>query len=99
MRWLLAPCPALCPAHPVMPRVGTRCAPLATTAGLGLVALGLQVLGLVALVALGAVPRSRSSCRWAPVQDLSRAVPAARGRAVMGGSEAGRQLLLPGLGI
>lgn len=40
MRWLLAPCSALCPAHPVMPRVGTRCAPLATTAGLGLVALG-----------------------------------------------------------
>lgn len=68
--------------------------PLATTAGLGLVALG-----LVALVALGAVPRSRSSCRWAPVQDLSQAVLAARGRAVMGGSEAGRQLWLPGLGI
>lgn len=62
-------------------------------------ALGLVVLGLVALVALGAVPRSRSSCRWAPVQDLSQAVPAARGRAVMGGSEAGRQLWLPGLGI
>lgn len=90
------PCPALCPA---MPRGGSHCMPLATTAGLGLVVLGLVALGLVALVALGAVPRSRSSCRWAPVQDLSQAVPAARGRAVMGGSEAGRQLWLPGLGI
>lgn len=95
------PCPAL---YPAMPRVGSHCMPLATTAGLGLVvlglvALGLVALGLVALVALGAVPRSRSSCRWAPVQDLSQAVLAARGRAVMGGSEAGRQLWLPGLGI